>query len=87
MDRNDSPEKNIILGVAYQHPKQKDNHFLKYLKETLNKVTRENKKVILTRDFNLNLKFDSKAEVGYFLDLITMNCTLIKPNLQKTLKN
>ena len=35
---------------------KKDNHFLKYLKETLNKVTRENKKVILTRDFNLNLK-------------------------------
>ena len=41
------PTTNIILGVVYQHPKQKDKFFLKYLKE--------NKKVILTGDFNLNL--------------------------------
>ena len=80
------PRKILYQVLPTNIQNKKDNHFLKYLKETLNKVTRENEKVILTRDFNLNLKFDSKAE-GYFLDVITMKCTLIKPNLQKTLKN
>ena len=63
---------NIILGAVYQHPKQKDNFFFEYLKETLSKVARENKKVILTGDFNLNLlKFDTNTEVNDFLDLLT----------------
>ena len=51
--------KAMILGVIYRYPKQKDKHFLKCLKETLSKVARENKKVILTGNFHLNLlKFD-----------------------------
>ena len=66
------PTKNTILGIVYHHPKQKDKHFFKYLKETLSKVVRENKKVILTHDFNLNLlKFDTNSEVNNFLDLLT----------------
>ena len=66
------PAKSIVLDVVYQHPKQKDKHFPKYLKETLNKVARENKKVILAGDFNLNLlKFDTNTEVNDYLDLLT----------------
>ena len=66
------PTNNIILHVIHHHPKQKDKLFLKYLKETLSKVARENKKVILTGDFNLNLlKFDTNTEVNDFLDLLT----------------
>ena len=68
------PTKNI-LQVVCQHPKQKDKYFLKYLKKSLNKVARENKKVILTGDFNLNhQKFDTNTEVNDFLDLRTRNC-------------
>ena len=66
------PTNNIILHVIHHHPKQKDKLFLKYLKERLSKVGRENKKVILTGDFNLNLlKFDTNTEVNDFLDLLT----------------
>ena len=51
---------------------KKKNFYLKYLKETLSKIARENKKVILTGDFNLNLlKFDTNTEVNDFLDLLT----------------
>ena len=65
------PAYNITLVVVYRHPKQKDKFFLKYLKETLSKVARENKKVIFG-DFNLNLlKFDTNTEVNNFLDLLT----------------
>ena len=39
---------------------------------TLNKVARENKKVILTGHFNLDLlQFDTNTEVHDFLDLLT----------------
>ena len=51
-----SPNKdNILVGVTYRHPKQKDKGFLQFLSNTLKKVKKENKKIILTGDFNLNL--------------------------------
>ena len=60
------------MVVVYRYPKQKDKFFLEYLKETLSKVARENKKVILTGDFNLNLlKVDTNTEVNDFLNLLT----------------
>ena len=66
------PTHNTILDVVYRHPKQNNKFFLKYLKETLSKVARENKNVILTGDFNLNLlKFGTNTEVNNFLDLVT----------------
>ena len=60
-----SPFKNnILIGVIYRHPKQKDKEFLQYLSNLLNKVKMEKKKIILTGDFNLNLiKFDKNKEM------------------------
>ena len=52
--------------------KQIEKHFLKCLERALHKVVRNNKKVILTGDFDLNLlKFDTSTEVNEFLDLLT----------------
>lgn len=46
----------IILSIVYQHSKQKDNNFFKYLKLTPNKVARESTRWLLTAVFDLNLK-------------------------------
>ena len=55
---------NILIGVIYRHPKQKDKELLQYLSNTLNKIKMEKKKIILTGDFNLNLlKFDKNKEM------------------------
>ena len=35
---------NIAVGVIYRHPRQKQTQFLKYLKNTRNKIEKENKK-------------------------------------------
>ena len=67
-----SPFKNnILIGVIYRHPKQKDKEFLQYLSNLLNKVKMEKKKIILTGDFNLNLlKFDKNKDITEFLNLL-----------------
>ena len=67
-------KENFVVGVAYRHPKQKDTEFLRYLKQTLNALSKENKKVILTGDLNINLlNFDKNKEVNEFLDILTSN--------------
>ena len=68
-----SPKKeNILIGVVYRHPKQKDKEFLEYLDNTLQKTKKENKKIIITGDLNLNLlKFEKNKEITEFLDFLT----------------
>ena len=46
---------NVIIGLMYRHPKQNDTTFLQYLKETFKIIKKENKKIILTGNFNFNL--------------------------------
>ena len=47
---------------------------MRYLKQTLNALSKENKKVILTGDLNINLlNFDKNKEVNEFLDILTSN--------------
>ena len=58
----------------YRHPKQKDTEFLRCLKQTLQALSKENKKGILTRELNINLlNFDKNKEVNEFLDVLTSN--------------
>ena len=67
-------KKNLVFGVVYRHPKQKDTEFLRCLKQTLQALSKENKKVILTRELNINLlNFDKNKEVNEFLDVLTSN--------------
>ena len=66
-----SKNQNIIIGVVYRHPRQKDTEFLNYMKQTLKTIDQEKKKVILTGDFNFNLlKFDKPKEVNEFLNYL-----------------
>ena len=47
---------------------------MRYLKQTLQALSKENKKVILTRELNINLlNFDKNKEVNEFLDVLTSN--------------
>ena len=47
---------------------------MRYLKQTLKALSKENKKVILTGDLNINLlNFDKNKEVNEFLDVLTSN--------------
>ena len=65
---------NMIIGLIYRHPKQNDKTFLTYLKDTIKAIKKENKKIILTGDFNLNLlKFEKNKEVSEFIELMTLN--------------
>ena len=49
--------------MFYRRLKQRDTHFLNYFKDTLKIHSKENKKIKLTGDFNLNLaKFDKSKK-------------------------
>ena len=47
--------KNTLIGVVYNHPRKDSAPFSDYLQSVFNKMYRENKLVILSGDFNLNL--------------------------------
>ena len=50
------PDKsNFIIGTFYKHPLMKPYNFNTSFSQLLQKIKRENKKTITTRDFNLNL--------------------------------
>ena len=67
-------KENVLVGVVYRHPKQKDIEFLRYLKQTLKALSKENKKAILTWDLKINLlSFDKNKEVNEFLDVLKSN--------------
>ncbi|KAG1675725.1 hypothetical protein GQR58_014551 [Nymphon striatum] len=75
---NNPKGKNTIIGVAYKHPCKDSSAFLGYLQNVLNKISRENKLVILSGDFNLNLlKFDKIPCADSFLNLMLAN--FLKP--------
>ena len=68
----DTSKENLVVGVVYRHPKHKDTEFSRYLKQTLRTLSKGNKKVILTRDLNINLlNFDKNKEVNEFLEVLT----------------
>ena len=50
------PDKfNFIIGIVYKHPPMKPYSFNTSFSQLLQKIKRENKKTIITGDFNLNL--------------------------------
>ena len=61
---------NILVGCIYRHPVMDLNEFNDYyLNELLNKLSSENKSVILLGDFNVNLmKYDNHPSANEFLD-------------------
>ena len=72
---------NMIIGCIYRHPSMElsefNNHFLSVL---LEKISKENKMVVLLGDFNADLlKYDHDEEVSGFLD--AMYSKLLLPNI------
>ena len=47
--------KNCMVASIYRHPSKDDSPFIKYLNDTFDKIKNENKTVIITGDFNINL--------------------------------
>lgn len=67
-------DSNLILGVIYNHPRRDPAKFIEYLSVTLKKITKENKKIVLSGDFNLNLlAFESNPVIEDFLNTIFAN--------------
>ena len=70
--------KNTIIGCIYKHPNMETSEFNElFLEKTLNKITKENKKVVLMGDFNINiLKYDTDTTVSDFMDIMYSNTLL-----------
>ena len=63
--------KNILVGVIYHRPNSSEVEFLRDLSDILLTISRENKVIYLTGDFNLNLlKYDCNVTVRNFVDLL-----------------
>ena len=70
--------KNILCGNAYRHPSSNPTKFTEHIENTLHKISRENKSVFLSGDFNMNLlNFETRNETNEFLN--TMNSHFMLP--------
>ena len=76
--------KNIIVGCIYKHPTMNTSEFNHYfLQNLLEKLSSENKNIVLMGDFNINLlKHESQVDISEFLEYMLSNCLtphIIKP--------
>ena len=67
--------KNVIVGCIYRHPCMQINDFNQnFLTPLLEKISFENKEIILMGDFNINLlKHNQNTQTAEFLDNMTSN--------------
>ena len=70
--------KNIIIGCIYKHPNMEVSDFNEFHLEKILKITsKENKKVVLMGDFNIDiLKYDIDTNASNFLDIMYSNSLL-----------
>lgn len=63
---------NIVIGLIYRSPKYNSTcQLTSTLKDILEKLSKENKKIVITGDFNINLlKYDTNTSTLHFLDLM-----------------
>ena len=67
-------EPNILLGVFYRHTNKKDTKFTVSLLATLKKIRKENKKIIISGDFNFDLlQHEKNEEIDIFLNSMLGN--------------
>ena len=66
---------NRLIGVFYRHPtKNNDKKSIELINETLTKIRKENKKVIITGDFNYDLlKHETDSTISDFLQMMIDN--------------
>ena len=72
---------NFIIGCIYRHPNMDLNEFNEiFLNDLLDRLSKENKKVFLLGDFNVDLlKYDNHILTNEFLDSLSSN--LFLPNI------
>ena len=62
---------NVIIASVYRHPSKNDTAFLEYINNTLLKIKKEGKYILITGDFNYNLlKHDKDNQVEQFLGIM-----------------
>ena len=66
---------NRLVGVVYRHPSKRNNEkCIELLNESLSKIIRENKKVLLAGDFNFDLlRYETNPNIGNFLQMMLNN--------------
>ena len=66
---------NRLVGVVYRHPiKRNDEKTIELLNDTLSKIQRENKKVLVAGDFNFDLlNHETNPTIGNFLQMMLNN--------------
>lgn len=66
----------ILVGVTYRHPIGRESVvFTSHVDNLLQSVQKENKKIIIMGDFNINLlNFESHSNTNSFLDVMLENC-------------
>jgi hypothetical protein len=65
---------NRLIGVVYRHPNKNDQRCIEILNDTLNKIKKENKKILLAGDFNYNLLLhESNPKISDFLHMMLDN--------------
>ena len=66
--------KTLLIGVVYKHPSKNFTPCLDYIQSVFTKIHRENKFVVLSGDFNLNvLKHDKIPKAETFINLMLAN--------------
>ncbi|XP_057290861.1 uncharacterized protein LOC130613549 [Hydractinia symbiolongicarpus] len=69
--------KNILVGVIYRHPKCNTTEFLAHMQKLLFSINKENKKIVIMGDFNINLlQFEEHQEPNSFLEIMLSNFLL-----------
>ena len=63
-------QKNVIIGFVYNHPKHEVSDFMNnYIMPLLDKLSKENKDIMIMGDFNINLiNYNDDKNTGNFLD-------------------
>ena len=65
---------NTLVGTIYRHPSKTDINFINYLTTSLQKINKEQKLVMITGDFNINLvNYKKNKLTTEFLDLMFSN--------------
>ena len=69
---SEGKSKSLIVGCIYKHPIMEVSDFNNFLSRLLEKISEENKKVVLMGDFNIDLlKLDLHGDSSLYLDIMT----------------
>ena len=69
-----SKNPNVLIVAVYNHPKIDSTKFIEYLESVFNKISKENKLIVIAGDFNLDLlRYDKIPVAEKFIDTMFSN--------------